>query len=361
MNIYTVIMAGGIGSRFWPQSTPARPKQFLDILQMGVTMIQQTAERVKPFCPIEQVYVVTAKAYAPLVLEQLPGISEQQVLCEPCMRNTAPCIAYAVWKIQQLDPDACILVLPSDSYIPDAAVFAESVLFGLEYVKLEPVIMTLGIRPTSPETGYGYIEANRERVLVDGEAIYPVQAFREKPQLEQAREYVSSGNFYWNAGMFMASVSTFEQAFREHLPRLAEQFDRGAGVYHRPEEQDFIDALYPSCENISVDYGIMEKASNMVVLEAPFRWSDLGAWNALHELQPKDADGNTLFEGRPGNRNVVYEEATHCLVSLPEGCEAVIEGVSDLIVVQSENRLLICRKEKEQDIKRLSGLLLKNN
>jgi len=349
-NTYTVIMAGGIGSRFWPQSTAAKPKQFLDILQMGATMIQQTVERVSAFCPVERIYVVTAKAYLPLVLEQVPGLKEEQVLGEPCMRNTAPCIAYAVWKIRQIDTEGCILVLPSDSFIPDTENFVQNMQLGLDYVATHPVIMTLGIQPSGPETGYGYIEADRS-VELEEPTLYPVRSFREKPGLERAQEYLAQGGFYWNAGIFMASVATFKQAFRDHLPQIAQQFEEGADVYYTEKEQAFIDKLYPTCENISVDYGIMEKASNIVVQEASFSWSDLGAWNALHELQTKDSRGNTSFDPASGNRKVVYEEVSDCLISLPESTEAVIQGVSGLIIVQSENRLLICRKENEQEIK----------
>jgi mannose-1-phosphate guanylyltransferase len=355
MSIYTVIMAGGIGSRFWPQSTPARPKQFLDILQAGATMIQQTVNRVSAFCPVDHLFVVTSKAYIPLVLEQVPGLKEEQVLGEPCMRNTAPCIAYAVWKIRQRDPSGRILVLPSDSYIPDADLFEENMLTGLRYIGEYPAIMTLGIKPSGPETGYGYIEA--EKATMNDEKIHQVKSFREKPQAEQAREYVASGNFYWNAGIFMASAATFEQSYRRHLPEMAVQFDKGNDIYYTAEEQNFIDCLYPSCENISVDYGIMEKADNIVVQEAAFSWSDLGAWNALYELQSKDENGNTSFEHAPGGRKVLYEEVHNCLVSVPESTQAVIQGVSDLIIVQSENRLLICRKENEQEIKKYVGRL----
>lgn len=347
--IYTVIMAGGIGSRFWPQSTPKRPKQFLDILQEGVSMIRSTVQRVQAFCPARNVYVVTSSAYAPLVQEELPELTQDQILGEPCMRNTAPCIAYAVWKISKIHPSATILVLPSDSYIPDTDLFVANMNSGLRYVNENPVIMTLGIKPSAPETGYGYIEAGKP--VQTNEAVFAVNAFREKPALDLAREYVEAGNFYWNAGMFMATVPTFKEAFKAYLPDVAATFDAGNELYHTDSEQAFVDQIYPGCANISVDYGIMEKAQNIVVQQASFRWSDLGAWNALHELQDKDNAGNTLFAGKKGNRDVVYENVSNCLVSLPDNYQAVIQGVSDLIIVQADNRLLICKKENEQDIK----------
>lgn len=382
---YCVIMAGGIGSRFWPQSTPAKPKQFLDILNEGVTMIQQTVARVQQFCELRNIVVVTSQAYRQLVTEQLPGLTDNQIMGEPCMRNTAPCIAWAVWKISELDPDARIVVVPSDSYIPDTNAFANDCIAGLIQVSNSLEIMTLGIQPTSAETGYGYIEAGtlidiqndsvkQSNSGIDGftsatrdsfpvffdpgideaPTIYNVISFREKPTIEKASEYLTSGNYYWNAGIFMASAQTFKAAFNQYLPGIASQFEKLKKVYNTPEEQKLIDEMFPQCTNISIDYGIMEKAGNVVVMPASFRWSDVGAWNAVHELQRKDEKGNTLYaEG--SNRQVVYSDTHNCLVSVPEGTQAVIEGVNDLIIVQSGNRLLVCRKDSEQKIKEFSG------
>lgn len=378
-------MAGGIGSRFWPQSTPAKPKQFLDILNEGVTMIQQTVARAQTFCELQNIVVVTSHAYRQLVAEQLPGLTDNQIMGEPCMRNTAPCIAWAVWKISELEPDARIVVVPSDSYIPDTDIFAGNIVDGLVHVSNSPVIMTLGIQPTGPETGYGYIEAGErignpeEKALAttsgteepttltrdsfpvffdpgidEAPAIYTVAAFREKPTPDKAREYLAMGNYFWNAGIFMAYARTFKAAFSEHLPELAAQFEKLKPVYNTPDEQALIDEQFPHCTNISMDYGIMEKANNVVVMPASFRWSDVGAWNAVHELQRKDEQGNTLYTESSG-RQVVYADTHNCLVSVHEGMQAVIEGVSDLIVVQSGNRLLVCRKESEQKIKEMSG------
>ena len=380
-SIYTVIMAGGIGSRFWPQSTPSRPKQFLDILNEGVTMIQQTVRRAEAFCDMSNIFVVTSHAYRPLVAEQLPELADNQIMGEPCMRNTAPCIAWAVWKIRQIDADACILVVPSDSFIPDTEAFTRDIISGLHHVSLAPAIMTLGIQPTGPETGYGYIEAGAS--VADGATtdifaeagtctstsvcdetgilteattgtIYSVAAFREKPTADKAREYLTQGNFLWNAGIFMASADTFVDAFRLHLPEMAQQFDSGNAAYNTPAEQAFIDEMFPRCTSISMDYGIMEKATNIRVMAATFRWSDVGAWNAVYELQRKDENGNTFYDGA-GSRKVIYEGVANCLVSVPEGTLAVIEGVSDLIIVQSGNRLLVCTKANEQRIKEFVG------
>lgn len=343
-------MAGGVGSRFWPKSTPERPKQFLDILHTGKTMIQQAVERVRAFCPFENIFIVTSKKYVSLVLDQIEGLGNNQVLVEPCMRNTAPCIAYAVWKIKLIDQQARILVLPSDSYIPDTDAFVRDVELGLNYVESEPAIMTLGIKPVSPDTGYGYIESLPDECL-HNQSIYPVISFREKPSLDKARKYLSEGSFFWNAGIFMANADTFIAAFKEFLPNIAMQFDAGVGFYNTQEEQAFIDEMYPSCENISIDYGIMEKASNIVVKIASFPWSDVGTWNTVHELQMKDENGNTFIEFNKMGQKVIFEQVTNCLVSIPESSETIIEGVSDLIIVQSENRLLICQMKNVQRIK----------
>jgi mannose-1-phosphate guanylyltransferase len=345
---HLVIMAGGVGSRFWPMSTPERPKQFLDITGCGRTMIQQTVDRFGSLIDMEHVWVVTSAHYAALVAEQLDGIQTQHILLEPCMRNTAPCIAYVSWKIQAEDPDAAIFVAASDHLVTDVAEFRRIVALGLDFVASEARILTLGMRPTRPETGYGYIQQGALCDLpTSSEApIYRLQAFREKPDLATAERYLSSGDYTWNSGMFLWSVRTIVAELRQYAPEIAAVMDRIAPAFFTPQEQDAVNEYFPTCPKISIDYAVMEKTTRAYVLPAEFGWSDLGTWGSLHVLTPQDEARNAVI-----GDNVSLIESQGCMVRMPAGKKVVIQGLQDCIVVEHEGVLLICRLQDEQRIK----------
>jgi mannose-1-phosphate guanylyltransferase len=344
-NYYCIIMAGGIGSRFWPLSKISKPKQFLDILGIGKTLLQSTFERFNKIFSAENIFVVTSSIYEQLVVEQLPQISRSQILLEPIRRNTAPCIAYASFKIRESDPDAVFVVAPSDHLIIDENAFLAEIRKGFSFVEENDVLLTLGLQPTRAETGYGYIQFEKNEVLPAIENLRKVKTFTEKPDSELARVFVESGEFYWNSGIFLWSANAIIKAIETYLPEVAQHFN-AKGIYWTEKETDAIIKIYSNCRNVSVDYGIMEKAENVYVLTADFGWSDLGTWGSLYEHAPTDKKGNAV-EGE----NVFLYETNNSVVKFPGDKIVVLQGLDDYIVVESENILLVCRKGDEQKIK----------
>ncbi len=339
-------MAGGIGSRFWPYSRTSKPKQFLDILGSGQTLLQQTINRYKKICPIENILIVSNEEYGSLILEQLPDIKASQVLLEPMRRNTAPCIAYANQRIAMINPDANIIVAPSDHLIADEVEFIRVVEEGLDFVKSRDVLLTLGIMPSRPETGYGYIQVNGHEENYANTSLRAVKTFTEKPNLELARIFVESGDFFWNSGMFIWTLSSITRAFEQHLPEIQGLFSDGINVYGTPEESPFIQQVYSACNKISIDYGLMEKASNVYVLCADFGWSDLGTWGSLYEHLPHDNSENAI-----GNGQAITFEASRNVIHAPKGKLTVVQGLDDYIIVDTDDVLMICRKQDEQQIR----------
>lgn len=342
MSRHLVIMAGGIGSRFWPMSTPQHPKQFIDITGCGRTMIQQTFDRFEGIIDIEHVWVVTSANYKGFVQEQLSGINPQHILLEPCMRNTAPCVAYVSWKIQKEDPEALVVVAPSDHLVLNVPAFQESIRKGLDFVATGNRILTLGMTPTRPETGYGYIEQGSE----EGNGIYKLVAFREKPNLSTAIEYLQKGGFTWNSGMFLWSVSTIVSELRQHAPQIAGVMDQMSGSFFTENEQSVVNDLFPTCEKISIDYAVMEKTQLAYVLPSEFGWSDLGTWGSLHTLTQQDAQGNAVI-----GDSVKLVEAEGNMIKMPNGKQVVIQGLKNCIVSEHNGTLLICQLSEEQRIK----------
>ncbi len=341
MNTHVVIMAGGIGSRFWPMSTTERPKQFVDILGLGKTMIQMTVERLLPLCPKENFWVVTGRQYVDIVKEQLPDIPEDNILAEPAARNTAPCIAYACWKIRKNHPDANIIVTPSDALVLDAQTYRNVLSDALEFASDQERIVTIGICPNRPETGYGYIKTGE---LVTGE-VCKVDSFREKPVLEVARQYLADGGYLWNAGIFVWNVATIVNAFRKYSPGIADIMDRMSESFYTENEVSAVETLFPTCERISIDYAVMEKSDNIYTIPADFGWSDLGTWGSLWERESRTEEGNAVV-----GDGVRLIDCKDCIVHVPEIGKAVIQGLEDYIVSQYGDRLLICRKDHEQKI-----------
>ena len=339
-------MAGGVGSRFWPMSSEARPKQFLDIMGCGKTLIQITVDRFRSIIPIENVWIVTSAIYKDLVKEQLPDVPAGNILLEPCRRNTAPCVCYVSWKIKKRNPRSNIVVAPSDHLVLNEQSFLTAITSALDFTAETDAIVTLGIKPTRPETGYGYIEADLSVSSSRKENIYRVDSFREKPSLEIAQEYVQQNNFFWNSGIFIWSVSTIVNAFRVYKSEMSKQFESLLPVYDTDKEQEKIDKLYENCESISVDYAIMEKAEDIFVYPADFGWSDLGTWGSLHSLSEKDNHGNTLI-----GPNVKAFDSHNCIVHATEEKEVVVQGLDGYIVVEKDGRLLICKMSEEQRIK----------
>lgn len=368
---HLVVMAGGIGSRFWPMSTPACPKQFIDVMGVGQTLLQMSVDRFGELIPAENVWVVTSRDYKALVAEQLPAIPESNILLEPCMRNTAPCIAYVAWKIGQRDPEANLVISPADHLVLDKGEFQRVIRSGLAFIaEQENRILTLGMLPTRPETGYGYIQLS-DLPAVNGVAtgdataghgeIVAVKAFREKPDLKTAREYLASGDYCWNAGIFLWSVKTIERAFRGFEPAMAAQFDLMSKAFYTTEEQGVVDRLFPTCKSISIDYAVMERVTNsgsagtsaaglsLYVYPASFGWSDLGTWGSLHTQLPHDAAANATAGGE-----VRLIESSNCVVRMPEGKRVVIQGLDGYIVAEKDDTLLICKLSEEQRIKEFS-------
>lgn len=345
-NYYCVIMAGGIGARFWPMSNSTTPKQFIDILGEGKTLIQKTFARFTKICPKENIYVVTGAAYKDITKKQLPDLTDEQIILEPFRRNTAPCIAYANYKIKSKNPNAVIVVAPSDHVITKEEIFTSVIEEGLEAVSENPWLLTIGIRPSSPNTGYGYIQYDEDKVYDKNASIYNVKTFTEKPELEMAKNFVDSGDFLWNAGIFMWSLKTIQDAYEQYLPEINQLFIQGEGLYNTPDESAFVEQIYQVCRNISVDYGIMEKAQNVRVYAADFGWSDLGTWGSLYSMRPKDKNLNAIS----GKRVKTYE-TDHCIISMPKDKVVVIQGLEDYIIVENDDMLLICKKSEEQQIR----------
>lgn len=342
-------MAGGIGSRFWPMSTPECPKQFVDVLGCGRTLLQLTVDRFKGICPSENVWIVTSAAYAEIVHQQLPEVPVQNILQEPCRRNTAPCVAYVSWRIKTVDPKANIVVSPSDHIVMDIPEFQRVVKSSLQFASETDAILTLGMKPTRPDTGYGYIQANLSASSASNKELFPVDCFREKPNLETAKEYISHNNFFWNAGIFIWNVSTIVNAFRVYEPQIAEIFESMTSVFGTDEEQTVINERFPQCPNISVDYAILEKAEEIFVFPASFGWSDLGTWGSLKDNSQRDANGNALI----GQRIDVYE-SSNCIVHATGERRVVIQGLDGYIVAEENGTLLICQLSEEQRIKQFS-------
>ena len=349
-NYYAVIMAGGVGSRFWPVSTEQFPKQFHDMLGTGETLIQKTFGRLSKIIPHENILILTNDKYNNLVLEQLPQVKQEQVVLEPAMRNTAPCILYASLKIKKNNPDAVMVVAPSDHWIEDEGAFINNLQLSFDFAEKEDVLMTLGIQPTFPNTGYGYIEYDK----ADSNEIKKVAQFREKPDYETAKTFLNSGNFLWNAGIFIWSVKSIDAAFKNFQPVMYSLFEKGYEVYNTESEQVFIDENYAKSENISIDYAVMENAENVYVLPATFDWNDLGTWGSLHDKLEKDDNNNAVV-----NAKVLMENASNNIIRTDKDKTVVIEGLDNFIIVDRGDVLLIYPKDKEQDIKKFVSIIPK--
>ncbi|MGY8987050.1 MAG: mannose-1-phosphate guanylyltransferase [Flavobacteriales bacterium] len=344
-NNYAIIMAGGIGSRFWPMSTSKMPKQFLDVLGNGETLLQQTFRRLSKICPPSQILIVTNTDYKDICKKQLPNIKEQNILCEPARKNTAPCIAYASFKIQHENRDANIIVAPSDHLITNEDEFERIVKECLEVSAQKDYLITLGIKPSRLETGYGYIQFS-DKSCKENETLRKVKTFTEKPNLEIAQQFLDSGDFLWNSGMFIWSVSSIVLSIEKLLPEMYEVFLEGKELYNTDDEIDFINRVFPTCKNISIDYGIMEKSKNVFVYPSDFGWSDLGTWGSLENHIEADEFNNTLI-----SKQVLLYDSENNIVRLPKEKVAVIQGMDGYIIVDTKEALLICKKEEEQKIK----------
>lgn len=341
-NNYVLIMAGGVGSRFWPKSRNHFPKQFLDILGTGKSLLQITYNRFLKICPADHIFIVTNSQYNDIILDQLKGISPDQLICEPSRNNTAPCIAYASFKLAALNPDANLIVAPSDHFILFEEIFIERLLFALAYTNKHEALVTLGISPVRPDTGYGYIQYGKETE----EGIYKVEQFREKPSLQKAQEYLSDGNYLWNAGIFIWKASAIINALKKYTPDIYHLFESGSAYYNTPEEQAFIDENYSRSPNISIDYAIMEQADNIYTIPANFGWSDLGTWASLHETADKDSENNVVAA-----RQINLKDTQNSIIHINTNKLAVIRGLDNFIVVDDGNALLIYPKDQEQEIK----------
>lgn len=345
-NNHLVIMAGGKGTRFWPMSTETRPKQFLDIMGCGRTMLQLTLDRFQGIVPMENVWVVTGAAFAAMVKEQLPEIPEENILLEPCGRGTAPCICYVSWKIKMRNPRANVVVTPSDHDIKDVELFRDSINNTLAFAAETDAIVTLGMKPTRPATGYGYIRADLSYPALRQKNLFRVDAFKEKPNLETAQEYIKENNYYWNSGLFIWSVSTIVNAFRIYAPEISNIFENLQPVYDKANEQDVINEVFPTCPNISVDYAIMEKAEEVFVYPVDFGWSDLGTWGSLRDRTEKDEYGNAII----GDDTRLVESHDN-IVHTSSLKKVIVQGLDGYIVVEKDGNLLICKMTEEQRIK----------
>lgn len=342
-NQYCVIMAGGAGTRFWPMSRESKPKQFLDILNSGSTFIRNTFERFINIIPVENIYVSTNSEYKEMVLAEIPELKPEQVLCEPIGRNTAPCIAYAAMRINAINPNASIVVTPSDHYITNEIHFCEVIQQGLDFVEDKDLLLTIGLTPTHPNIGYGYIQINHNDKIGD---FNKVKTFTEKPNLELAQVFVDSGEYFWNSGIFIWKVSSILSAIKTFLPEIYDTLDSIKEFYGTPQEQEKINQVYGECRGISIDFGVMERAENVYVRCSSFGWSDIGTWGSLYEHSNKDNVGNTESE------NTFVFNTTNCLIKIPKDRVAIIEGLEDYIVVDTDDVLMICPRSKEQKIKK---------
>ncbi|MBR6819912.1 MAG: mannose-1-phosphate guanylyltransferase [Bacteroidaceae bacterium] len=347
---HLVIMAGGIGSRFWPMSTPQCPKQFVDVLGCGRTFIQLTVDRFKGVVPAENVWVVTSEAYRDIVAEQLPDMPKGNILLEPCRRNTAPCIAYVSWRIKLKDPKANIVVSPSDHLVLNVPEFQRVISSALQYASETDAIVTLGMKPSRPETGYGYIQADLSAACERNREIFRVDAFKEKPDLKTAKEYVKKENMLWNAGIFVWNINTIINALRVYAPQINGIFEGMQDVLGTKDEQAAIRERFPQCENISIDYAILEKADEIYCFPASFGWSDLGTWGSLRENTVQDAGGNAVI-----GSNVKLYETKNCVIHVAQERRVVVQGLDGYIVAEKDNTLLICKLSEEQRIKEFSA------
>lgn len=345
-HLHLVIMAGGIGSRFWPMSTPECPKQFIDVLGCGRTLLQLTVDRFGDICPASNVWVVTSASYAELVHQQLPELPNSHVLLEPCRRNTAPCIAYVSWRIKAEDARANIVVSPSDHIVMNVQEFRRVVASSLRFTAETDSIVTLGMKPTRPETGYGYIQADLSTPSARNREVYRVDSFREKPDLATAERYIRHSNFFWNSGLFIFRVSTIVNALRIYAPEISQIFEALLPIYGTEREQEVINERFPECPSISIDYAVMEKAEEIFVFPADFGWSDLGTWGSLYERMPKDTSGNVSI-----GSGVELYESHDCIVHTTEERRVIIQGLDNYIVAEKDNALLICRRSEEQRIR----------
>jgi mannose-1-phosphate guanylyltransferase len=347
-NNYALIMAGGVGSRFWPVSRTAHPKQFIDFFGIGKTLIQSTYERFLQTCPPENIFIVTNEIYVDLIKEQLPAMQDNQILAEPMMRNTAPCIAYGAMKIAALNPEAVIIVAPSDHTIAYQDAFIAAIEQSLQAAAANDVLVTLGIKPSRPDTGYGYIQYTSD-YLPDDEQIHKVKLFTEKPNRELAKTFLDSGDFLWNAGIFIWSAKSINNAFEKYLPDMYEIFQQGNSAYNTALEKEFIGDAYAQCTNISIDFAIMEKAENVYVLPADFGWSDLGTWSSIYEMAEKDYVGNAVIP----SEQVMMFDSSNCMVNVPKDKLVILQGLHNYIVVESNNTLMICPRDEEQNVKKV--------
>jgi mannose-1-phosphate guanylyltransferase len=344
-NRYVIIMAGGVGSRFWPLSRKERPKQFLDILGTGETLIQQTFRRFRSVVPVENIFIVTSAEHKDLAIEQL-AIDPANVLAEPFRRNTAPCLSYGTFRILKENPDAVIAVTPADHIISKEERFCKLIEESMDFVKDNDALLTLGIKPDRPETGYGYIQADRKKPAQEYENLLKVKTFTEKPDIDLARKFMQSGDFYWNSGIFIWNIKAIMAAFEKHLPEMFSAFDEGKKLFGTKQEKSFILRTYTECRSISIDYGIMEKADNVYVMCTDIGWSDLGTWSSLYEHSSLDKKGNCIVGG-----NLFSYDNNRTIFNLSKGKVAVIQGLNDYIVVDSDDVLLIVNKSEEQNIK----------
>jgi mannose-1-phosphate guanylyltransferase len=349
---YVAIMAGGIGSRFWPMSRSNYPKQFLDILNVGKTLIQQTFERYSKVVPPENIYIITSQEYVPIVKKQLPLVAEDNILAEPSKKNTAPCVAYISFKLMKKDPKAVMIVAPSDNLILEDDEFKKTAEKALDFVDHINALVTIGVKPTHPNTGYGYIQ-HEDIAPVTG--IYKVKTFTEKPNKELATAFIASGDFLWNAGIFTWKVKNILTAFEKHLPEMYEVFAAEKSKFNTAEEKEAIEQIYPQCTNISIDFGIMEKAENVYVIPASFSWSDLGTWNGAWDNMDKDYFGNAV-----AGKNVMVIDANNCMVHVPDNKLVLLQGLHDYIIVDTKDVLLICKKDQEQEIKEYVAEIKRN-
>jgi mannose-1-phosphate guanylyltransferase len=340
-NTYAVIMAGGIGSRFWPFSRTSNPKQFHDVLGVGHSMLQLTFNRLADICPASNVFVVTNKDYKTLVQQQLPQLSDSQILCEPIGRNTAPCIAYACYKISTINPEANLVIMPSDHVILKEEAFSRTINQAAEAAGQEDILITLGIKPSRPDTGYGYIQFEDDKES----ELKKVKTFTEKPNLELAQMFVNSGDFVWNSGIFVWNVQSIIKAFNQHLYEIAEIFEEGRSELNTPKEESFISNAYSQSRNISIDYGVMEKADNVFVMLSDFGWSDLGTWDSLYSIGQKDRNGNVI------DGEAMLYDTHNCIIKTPPHRLVVVQGLDDYIVAEYDNVLMICKKSEEQKVK----------
>lgn len=345
-NNHLVIMAGGVGSRFWPMSSEQRPKQFIDILGCGKTLIQLTVERFGDLVPKSNVWVVTSAAYADIVAEQLPDVPRENILLEPCRRNTAPCVCYVSWKIKKRNPRANVVVAPSDHIVTDEATFRKTIKEALEFTSETDAIVTLGMKPSRPETGYGYIKADLSYPSSRKRNLYRVDSFKEKPSLDVATQYVQQPNYLWNSGIFVWSIRTIINAFRVYQPKMSRDFEKLLPLFDTEQEQEAIDKLYATCESISVDYAIMEHAEEIFVYPASFGWSDLGTWSSLLMQSPRDEHGNAAI-----GSDIRLFDTHNCIVHTTEARQVVVQGLDGFIVAEQDGRLLICKLSEEQRIK----------